>query len=452
MIRLTAFFTAVVIAVTSFSVTAFAVDGVTAVRTKLIHEVQSVGHYTNWAGISNVAQFEYMGEYGFAYVKSDKQIAIVKSKGGEISGRILIPRTYPVFGTVTADSGGNYYIVWGKTGTSPAEKTVFISKYDANGKLIKTAGFTGAVQGASGSETKIPFYAGNCVSLIADGKLIVQYTKERYDGHQQSDVIAVNISDMSPLAENAFDPWTGHSFDQRVLLYRNNTVLFAEQGDCFPRGFHVTAYDTLGKEVSSGDGVYFNFWVQPDTYKKYDMSLLNQTRANIGGFAETDKGVALIGTSVKSLSENAVNENKQLFVQIFDPLKDRNDSTAYVTKGTRSGLAGKNGDERVTDYGVKWLTNYDKSVITDVQAVRVQEKILILYRLYANKSTKLYRVILDQNGSAEGKAESLGDIQLNTDEPPVVIGGTVYWTANGKDSKQSTDKYMTVYAIDMGVS
>ena len=32
-----------------------------------------------------------------------------------------------------------------------------------------------------------------------------------------------------------------------------------------------------------------------------------------------------------------------------------------ILSGTRSGLSGKNGDENVTDYGVKWLTNYDKT-------------------------------------------------------------------------------------------
>ena len=61
------------------------------------------------------------------------------------------------------------------------------------------------------------------------------------------------------------------------------------------------------------------------------------------------------------MSSKAKKENQQLFIQIFDPNADLTTANGYITSGTRSGLSGKNGDENVTDYGVKWLTNYDKT-------------------------------------------------------------------------------------------
>ena len=62
----------------------------------------------------------------------------------------------------------------------------------------------------------------------------------------------------------------------------------------------------------------FHFYLEPNA--NYDMCIVNKTFAQLGGLAETSKGVVLAGASAKSISEKAKTEKQNLFIQIFDPL------------------------------------------------------------------------------------------------------------------------------------
>ena len=88
-------------------------------------------------------------------------------------------------------------MVWGEENLSDdaSVKTTVISKYDAEGKEIKSTGFVGKSipwGDSDSAKTKYPFDAGNCVSTIHDNILVCYHAKKRYDGHQCDQVIAVN--------------------------------------------------------------------------------------------------------------------------------------------------------------------------------------------------------------------------------------------------------------------
>lgn len=132
-------------------------------------QIKAEGEHKNYDGVSNVAQFaDEKGNYCFAY-DTRKYVYIVKTKNGKVDNKkIKLKKAYSIFGGITCDSNGNYYLVTAGNSnhSNPGKNKVFISKYNKNGKLLKTVGDDGSSSLAwyEGSDfwTKIPFYAGNC--------------------------------------------------------------------------------------------------------------------------------------------------------------------------------------------------------------------------------------------------------------------------------------------------
>ena len=75
-----------------------------------------------------------------------------------------------------------------------------------------------------------------------------------------------------------------------------------------------------------------------------------------------------------------------MFIQIFDPAKNLEQASSYITSGSRSGLSGPNGQTKVKNYGVKWLNNYNSSYqIQNPQVVSTDSgKYVILFERYKN--------------------------------------------------------------------
>lgn len=104
----------------------------------------------------------------------------------------------------------------------------------------------------------------------------------------------------------------------------------------------------------------------------------------------------------------------------------------------------------MTDYGVKWLTNFaetDKTVDV-VQAVTTDSgNIVVLYELYT-KITRSYDstwyMILDAGGNVVCESQNLGDVRLNIDEDPVYINKTVQWVSNIEGSNELRLNVLTV--------
>lgn len=416
-------------------------------------KVEAEGEYRNWDGVSNVAQFaDNNGEYCFAY-NAGKYVYIVKTRNGAVGkDTIRLKKEYNLFGGVACDSEGNYYLVTGQANDTDdtAKNTIFVSKYDKYGTLIKTAGDNGSSSLADyyGSKfyTRIPFDGGNCDVAINGKILAVHYAREMYSGHQSNSVFAINTDTMEKVQIGSV--YQSHCFAQRVIPYKDGFV-FAGEGDCFDRAFTVTFANPLSRENIENN--IFHFWVAKGTYDKWDMHTLNNNFAHMGGLAMVDDtNVVFAGTSVKALSSKALNQNEQLFVQIFDPAKKLSSDTSYVTKGTRSGLSGKNGDEAVTDYGVEWLSNFGKN--TEVFHPQVvsdgKGTIVVLFEKYVNESYRgVYCIKLNKDGvAAESETCLSANAYLNPCRMPVYSNGKIYWTAN--KYKDVGDK-VYVFSVDI---
>jgi len=398
----------------------------------------------NWVRVSSVQQFAYLNE-GLAYAYAINNVLTIVTPSKTLS----IAMKYPKLGDVISDDDGNFYIVWGKEGAINTEQTIFISKYSPKGEHIKTAGFVGASPMGADGNTKIPFDGGNCVSVIKNGTLMVHYARTMYNGHQSNNVIAVNIKDMSPYKfepfiwdENQADiPYVSHSFNQSVIYSEKaNDFIFANHGDAYGRGFII---DKLRKEmyVDYENRAYkskyptlniFHFYLEPNA--NYDMCIVNKTFAQLGGLAETSKGVVLAGASAKSISEKAKTEKQNLFIQIFDPLASNLSSSVFVGGKTRSGATSfdiyDNNNSpltKVLDYGVIWLTNYtDKDVIAP-QVVVGDDRIIILWTENSQPATESFYMVLSADGDVITPATSLGSLKLNSYEMPIYHNGHVCW-------------------------
>lgn len=386
----------------------------------------------NWAQISSVQQFTYKDD-GLAYAYVDRNKLILTTPNTTLT----LDMKYPILGDVISDAEGNFYIIWGRENTTNNAdmETTFISKYSSEGAHLKTTGFVGKSSpwhDDDSAKTKIPFAHGNSVSVIADGILVNYHSKKRYDGHQSDQAIAVKISDMSAYSLPN-DTFSGHSFNQSLIYSKQTSgFLFASQGDAYARGFRVN--NSSGRYGDASE-ILFHFYLEANA--NYDMYIVNETFAQLGGLVETSKGVALVGASAKSISERAKSENQNLFVQIFDPQARQISDSMFIGGEVRRGALSTDINDstnspltNVTDYGVHWLTDYTDTDVIAPQVISANDQIIILW---STQEDSFYMVL-----SAEGKiikpATSLDGLPLNSFERPVYHDGSMYWVAvnNGK--------------------
>ncbi len=429
--------------------------------------------------VSNVTQFK--GPDGNLYyaVDSDSVVTVYKTQNGNpISGTVTLEKKHPKYGTIICDSDENYYLVTGEDneGDDSSVETIFISKYDRTGNHIKTVGDNGA-DTESGFRTKKPFAASNCDAAIYGDYLTVHYGRLMYNGHQSNSTLTVNCSDLSRVNLN-YRIYQSHSFAQRVISTENGFVFLA-QGDGNNRAFTAFCLDIVDGFKNEKD--LFHFWIEQGHAN--DMTYVNYTFANMGGASVLSDGrVVFTAQSVKSLNENAYNESEEIFLQIFDPHQRLNTPyKSFTTNGTRNGLSGINGTEYVTDYGVQWLTSYDREYeAADVQiATTDDDKIIILYELfkkldegkkgtyrdvyYNGKYYKAYEgvyyIVLDKNGNMIRPATLYASSALlDPCEMPICKGNTVYWVGNKadghfkdyEDGKINTELY--IYSLELSSS
>ncbi len=399
------------------------------------HRVYSEGRYYNWAGISSASQFiDEKGRFCFAE-DNDSYVTVYRTEHGVLTDTMSIQNPYDSFGGAICDSSGNLYLVWGKNNETDdtSLSTVYVCKYTSDGTLVTSVS-------GNGSEglpyyynesfwTKTPFHSGNCDIAINGNLLVVNYARLMYSGHQSNTVFTVDLRTMT-VAEG-ITSYNSHSFDQRVSPYGKNGFLLETQSDAYPRAFSASVTNE-SSTLNSMDT--FHFWVEEGTYDRYDMYQLNSTRSRLGNILETSSGAALVAASARSLSESSRSEPYDVLVQVFDPMGSASNSADYVTSGVRSGISGINGNQKATDYGVAWLTDFagtEKSAEV-VQAVSIDpDTVVVLYEQYLDGFyDSTWYMLLNGDGSVRQEAVNIGKVRLNADEDPIYAQGAVQWVSN----------------------
>ncbi|MBP3611160.1 MAG: hypothetical protein J6J42_12600 [Lachnospiraceae bacterium] len=421
-------------------------SGLICLDTSLEVTVKAVGEYQNWDGVTNVSQFlDARGNLCFAYDAGENIIVVKTEKGTPAGKQIILKKEAEVFGAVTCDEKGDFYVVTGrKNDTEDTTKdTIFITRYDAEGNKTASIGDNGSssVAGYYGDSfyTAVPFNGGNCDIAVNGDYVAVNYARGMYSGHQSNALFVINKNSMELVKVESY--YNSHSFAQRIVPYQDTFVL-ASEGDCFDRTFTISVPDI--ERGTCKDWDIFNFWVEDGTYDRYDMWVLNNNFAHMGGLAVgKENQVAFVSASVKSMNENARTEKEQLFIQIFEVQPDK--TLHYVTEGIREGVAGPNGRTPATDKGVQWITDDAEHSVDNAQIVSDPEgNYHILFELYKgtarsqNNYLGVYYTVLDGNGKTVSEVHQISsEAYLNRYEMPVYADGTIFWVGNNRTDTTS---------------
>ncbi len=374
------------------------------------------GYNSNWTSPSEINDFvDYKGRYTITYSASDYVYIQRYNANLKLIKTIKIKKKYPKLGDVICDKSGNYYIAWGKDDVEGKGNVVTfaISKYNYKGKHIKTA----TLKSYDGYDGKWIFEAGNCAMSIQGNHLVCSYAKEMYNGHQKNETFAVNIKNMKRI--DGYSYWVSHSFNQRVIALKDGGVLFGDHGDAYDRGF-ILNYNNV-KEQKYNSYVPFHFWgLDTD-----DMFHVNKTYAQLGNIGEVDTGYVLVGTSAKSMTSAAQNQKQQLMIQIINTETGKSVLKGSTRTGTCMGA-------KYTDTGIKWLTNYkDGSYATNSNMIVIDKnRILVMWEKHKDYEYKdSYYMILSSTGKILKKATSLKKARLCGNEELNYHKGYVYWTS-----------------------
>lgn len=399
-------------------------------------EIEVTGSYANWDGTCNVSQFvNGSGKLCLATDEGD-YVFIYETVKNKVKLKLKLKKVFPLFGAAVGDEDGFYYVMTGYENEDLSQKvnTVNIAKYDKKGTLVASVYDDGSSSLASyynnGFYTRLPFDAGNCSIAVNGDYLAVNYGRSMYSGHQSNSVFMINRKNMTEVYPGSI--YNSHSFAQRIIPFGTGFASVSE-GDCYPRAFSLSVTSPQNSLSKTYD--LFHFWVKKGSLDRWDMYAVNNNFAHMGNIVNLkDKYVALVGTSVKSLNEKAEKQKEQIFIQIFNPEKNADSASAYVTKGTRKGLSGGNGDENVTDYGVKWLTSYSSaySIGNTTAVADTDGNTVVLYELYKNNAYKgVYMIVVDIKGNVTTKKTAFSKKAcLTQNVPPICVDKTVYWFGN----------------------
>lgn len=395
---------------------------------------------------SDVQQFLYKDE-GMAYAYSE-----IGSDSLEIilpNNKFTVEKLYPILGDVISDKDGNIYVIWGKIAEikdNKVQQAVFISKYSPAGELILTRGVYDTWEGRMHYISKEPFSGANTVSAIHNSDLVIIFGKNIHDNNRQcSGVIAVDLKYLSSaMSAGPNRDWTRvfaeNCFGNDIVWHdKLNDFLFVTANKTLSRGFNISSYrtDTPGYNSSTN---FFDFYLENSANGNED--IINQTFAQMGGIVYTDKGLVFCGASAKSIGEDAKNESQNLFIQMFDVEWDGN--FIYTGGEIREGLTAKNFYEEnsalksVTNYGVRWLTDYPENSVVRPQIVKADDKIVIIWSIYEPDNElckKTAYMILSDEGEILVPETAL-DCGINSYEKPIYHNGIVSWVYYDTSSSQ----------------
>ena len=450
---------------------------------------ESASSYYNPAGWSFFADcpevvgfFDYKGMYNVVYTELNDswELAgiVIQRYDAEmkLNSKIRIPLVNKMFGNITTDDAGNYYVVWGQSDSNSEDCVVItVCKYDYSGKLKGKCEITGYESGGDDYwGTRIPFDAGNCSLAINNGILACNCAREMYSGHQSNYVFYVDCSTMKRIMPD-FDivPYVSHSFDQRTISTSDGGFIMLNHGDAYDRGFAISK---IGSDLMAY-GNFFSFHFREGSDRSHGY---NETYAQLGGIAETDNAYVFCGSSERTLSLALAptpyycghNEARDLFIQIlkknFYEIYDSEDAK-FLVKGEVRKATGTRPESGTTentlylaedeiDYGIKWLTNYDdEHYAGNPHIVSIEKgRTVILWekRSYSSlDEIETYFAIINEDGTYLVKPTLLSNVELAGHISPVYKDGKIYWTTaeNGSGNINILTVYVDEVVLDAPV-
>lgn len=414
-----------------------------------------------WSGLAPFSQFVTPDGYGVAYHGEYMVTIYLYNKQLELYDTIILPKEYEELGAITCDEDGNFYAVYGKTNTSGSLYTTVISivKYSSDGKRLASVNYQGSEtannqSNCAGSETRRPFYLGNCSVAVKNGLLVCTYSRMMMNGRQANMVHYVETDTMTKA--DIVPYYNENSLDNQVIATKDGGFLFVDHGDGYGRAFVVNKLVDNKSSWNMEEAEVFHFREGSDRETGF-----NETYAQLGGIAELPNSYILVGASERTLSLETAptnrnycgySEPRDLFIQYLK--KDfyhynevvKNDiilrAGGFAVAGeTRTAVGTKPTDaltdlfltENTEDYGVIWLTDYtgDELVYNPKVVTTETGEVIILWQKVSFETNEIldtYYMMLDAYGEVLCEPVSLGVVPLSTNEPVVYADGSVYWS------------------------
>lgn len=458
--------------------------------TKINNNLNSNGYYTEVSPL-----YEFYDEYdiyNIVYVGKDSLVHWIRlNSNNSIIFNKNIEMSAPYFGNAIYNNG-YLYIIYGRgdidKDNTKDTKSIEVTKYDRNGNVIKNLALAGedtTISYGNGSYgTWIPFsYAnyGNCSLAIKDNILIAYFGRLMYNSHQSSFFLAIDIDDMTRKSNGIWpyfsvENYASHSFDQRVIVTKDNNILTLDLGDAGPRGIRLSKTEFVGIDSSYLHSyVPFHFREGVDSTWGY-----NNVYSIMGNIIEVNDGYIYVGASEKTLSleysTNSYNESWNLYVQKYklnleEYTTPLDINMLNVSDRTVTGIKPVQNygklflSSNTVDYGVKWLTNYDEEYLTDiVRTVKIDnDKVLILYEIvpaitrqnsYTTadvNNSRVYYMIIDKDANIVQNPVLVENVTLSKEIDYLYKDGYVLWTStDGVINKVTLNKLKIGNVSDIG--
>jgi len=417
---------------------------------------------------------------------------------------VQLDRELEIFGNAIYKDG-YLYVVYGQddqTTTNSSSSnfattvTIEVVKYGRDGKIVSKL----PIQARDTSRmdkintnplfveygTKEPFKFGNCDIAINGDVMKCVYARKMYNGHQSSQALYVSISKMTLLnasSESDYNNsdgyyfinneyWVSHSMAQRVIATSDGQFMTADRGDGAPRAFYIAKsyINSNGKRYLTSHEM-FHFRESSDEEFGY-----NSTLSNLGNIVELSDGYMLIASSEKTLSLNYaqnryVNEAQNMFIQkykkdswnkstsekdmqMLNTAERKSETSRTSTKNKGSLFLSSTGE---TDYGVKWMTNYNNTTVLGTRAVKINDTKLALFwaekdletksngKLDTTGNMRYFYEIIDNNGNILKGPYQIQKGALSSCIQYNYKDGYIYWTETDK----SDNKKMTIHKLDI---
>ncbi len=319
--------------------------------------------------------------------------------------------------------------------------------------------------------TYLPFFPNSGCSLAInnDGILACLYGKTQFDAHQMSTLFFIDTEDLrwvsnrykaSQEDRDKYLKPTGffntHSMFTRIIATEDNGFIFADSGDALKRGLTIgKIFEDINSNLDYKE--YRSIHYREGSNETFGY---NNTYCTPGNFIEVSDGYLFFGSIEKTLSRqygDSINEPWNIFAQKYK--KDMHNETSpqaiqvftqeeeRVTVGTqppesiRHGNLYLNGNE--VDYGIKWLTDLESSIVINLKAVKADnENIILLWEELPYSSTNggsntidskvgsNYYMIIDKDANILTPRTKINkDVSLTTEEKYVYRDNKVYWTS-----------------------
>lgn len=317
-----------------------------------------------------------------------------------IARTLKIPLEFNLFGSVTIDSEGNYYVFTGKFRISKDDtKTLAINKYNPDGELIGKRIIDGSElisQWERYTLTNgvwVPFRSGSCRMAFSEDESLVSvyFSRLMSSGHQANAGLVLDTETFESFGNKNFGQIShvSHSFDQFVL-YDDGGFVYLDMGDASPRGIIMSKSSSTAKILQKNI----------NSIKRCEETY-NNIYTHLAGFVANSSNYIVCGATEKNdIITNYCNDSRNLFIQIVD--KDTLAASDPI-----------------------WLTDYegcDLENATNPKIVSIDnERSLILWEKQGRMQSLreyqgTYMAIIDKYGDVEVEPTQIDSIRLNKND------------------------------------